>query len=95
AIADLPKSWTVWQFDQTDMAKAKQVVGKTACIMGNVPSSVMCTGTPQTVKEYCRKLIEDCAPGGGYILTGGAQATEATPENFRAMMAAAKEYGVY
>ncbi|HEX7475284.1 MAG TPA: uroporphyrinogen decarboxylase family protein, partial [Dehalococcoidales bacterium] len=34
AIADLPKSWTVWQFDQTDMAKAKQVVGKTACIMG-------------------------------------------------------------
>jgi uroporphyrinogen-III decarboxylase len=71
------------------------VVGKTACIMGNVPSSVMCTGTPQAVKEYCRKLIEDCGQGGGYILTGGAQATEATPENFRAMMAAAKEYGVY
>jgi hypothetical protein len=95
AITDLPKSWTVWQFDQTDMAKAKQVVGKNACIMGNVPTSLMCTGTSQAVKEYCRKLIEDCAPGGGYILTGGAQATEATPANFRALMAAAKEYGVY
>jgi hypothetical protein len=95
AISDLPKSWTVWQFDQTDMAKAKQVIGKTACIMGNVPSSVMCTGTPETVTQYCKKLIEDCGQGGGYILTGGAQATESTPANFKAMMAAAKRYGMY
>ncbi len=95
AIADLPKGWTVWQFDQTDMAKAKQVVGKTACIQGNVPTSLMCTGSAEAVKACCRKLIEDCAPGGGYILSGGAQATEAKPENFRAMMAAAREYGVY
>jgi hypothetical protein len=95
AIADLPKGWTVWQFDQTDMAKAKQTIGKTACIMGNVPSSVMCTGAPETVTQYCKKLIEDCGQGGGYILTGGAQATEATPANFKAMMAAAKRYGTY
>ncbi len=95
AINELPKGWTVWQFDQTDMAKAKQVMGKTACIEGNVPSSVMCTGKPETVTDYCHKLIEACSPGGGYILTGGAQATESNPANFRAMMAAAKEYGVY
>ncbi len=95
AIADLPASWTVWQFDQTDMARAKRVAGKTACLLGNVPTSLMCTGTAQAVEEYCRRLIEDCAPGGGYILTGGAQATEATPENFRAMMKAAQKYGVY
>lgn len=95
AITDLPGSWTVWQFDQTDMARAKKIVGKTACILGNVPSSVMCTGTPETVTQYCKKLIEDCGPGGGYILTGGAQATESTPANFKAMMAAARKYGVY
>jgi hypothetical protein len=29
------------------------------------------------------------------ILTGGAQATESTAENFHAMMDAAREYGVY
>jgi hypothetical protein len=95
AITELPAGWSVWQFDQTDMAKAKQVIGKTACIMGNVPSSVMCTGKPETVTEYCQKLIQDCGAGGGYILTGGAQATEATPANFRAMMAAAQKYGTY
>jgi len=41
------------------------------------------------------KLIETCAPGGGYILAGGASATEAPSENLRAFMEAAKEYGVY
>jgi hypothetical protein len=95
AIKDLPRGWTVWQFDQTDMAKAKAVVGGNSCIVGNIPASLMCTGTTQAVKEYCRKLIESCAGGGGYILAGGAQATEASPQNFRAMMAAAREYGVY
>jgi hypothetical protein len=95
AIGELPPGWTVWQFDQTDMAAAKKAIGGMACIAGNVPASLMCTGTPQAVKEYCRRLIETCAPGGGYILTGGAQATEASPQNFRAMMAAAREYGEY
>jgi uroporphyrinogen-III decarboxylase len=79
----------------TKDCRAKQIVGGTACIAGNVPTSLMCTGTPQAVKEYCRKLIEDCSKGGGFILTGGAQATESTPENFRALMKAAREYGTY
>ena len=85
----------MWHFDQTDMATAKKILGDTACIAGNVPTSLMCTRTPEDVKKYCRKLIDVCAPGGGFILTGGASATEAKPENLRAMMEAAKEYGVY
>jgi uroporphyrinogen-III decarboxylase len=94
-IKELPKGWSIWHFDQTDMATAKKVIGDTACIMGNVPTSLMCYGSAQEVKEHCRKLIETCAPGGGYILTGGASATETNAENLRAMMDAAKEYGVY
>jgi uroporphyrinogen-III decarboxylase len=94
-IKDFPKGWVQWQFDQTDMAEAKKIVGNTCCIAGNVPSSIILTGTARDVKEYCRKLIETCAPGGGYILSGGASATEARPENLRAFMAAAKEYGMY
>jgi uroporphyrinogen-III decarboxylase len=94
-IKDFPKGWVMWQFDQTDMANAKKIVGNNCCISGNVPSSIILTGTAKEVKEHCRKLIETCAPGGGYILAGGATATEARPENLRAMMEAAKEYGVY
>jgi uroporphyrinogen-III decarboxylase len=94
-IGDFPKGWVRWNFDQTDMANAKKMVGNTCAISGNVPSSVMLTGTAKDVKEACRKLIETCAPGGGYVLAGGATATEAKPENLRAFMAAAKEYGMY
>ena len=53
------------------------------------------TGTPKEVKEHCRKLIEACGKGGGYILAGGANIDEGNPDNLRAMMEAAKEYGVY
>lgn len=95
AIAELPKGWTEWQFDQTSMKNAKNIIGDVACIAGNVPASLMVTGTPADVKKACRQLIEDCASGGGYILTGGCSATEATAENMHAMMEAAREYGVY
>ena len=34
---DLPKGKTIWLFDQTDMARAKETIGQVACIQGNVP----------------------------------------------------------
>ena len=91
-IRDLPEASVIWWFDRTDMARAKEVLGRTACISGNVPSSLMCTGTPQAVKEYCRRLIEDCGKGGGFILAGGASIDKGDPDNFRAMITATKEY---
>jgi uroporphyrinogen-III decarboxylase len=77
------------------MAKAKRMIGENCCIVGNVPSSLLAFGAVKDVKEYCRKLIENCAPGGGYVLTGGTAVTEAKPENLRAFMEVAREYGVY
>ena len=94
-IKDLPRGSAMWRFDQTDMAKAKKVLGNHACIAGNVPTSLLFTSTPQAVKEYCRQLIEVCGPGGGYVLTVGVAMDKGNPDNLRAMMEAAKEYGVY
>jgi uroporphyrinogen-III decarboxylase len=94
-VNEFPKGAVSWLFDRTDMAAAKKILGGTCCISGNVPSSLMVTGSPKDVKEYCRKLIEVCAPGGGFILSGGAQVDQGNPDNLRAMMEAAKEYGRY
>jgi uroporphyrinogen-III decarboxylase len=93
-IKDLPRSSTIWFFEHMDMAKAKKILGHT-CIAGNVPVTMMVTGRPAEVKERCRQLIEVCAPGSGYILTAGAWMDIGNAENLRAMMDAAKEYGVY
>jgi uroporphyrinogen-III decarboxylase len=94
-VNEFPKGAVHWLFDRTDMAKAKKMLGDKCCISGNVPSSLITMGTPADVKAHCRKLIEDCGKGGGYILAGGAQVDKAKPANFRAMLEAAWEYGVY
>jgi hypothetical protein len=94
-ITDTPPSGVVWYFDQTDMKEAKRVLSGICCVAGNVPSSVVMTGTVKQVKDVCRKLIEDCAPGGGFILAGGASIDKGKIENLKAMMDAAKEWGVY
>jgi len=95
AVTDLPEGSVIWWFDRTDMASAKSALGGRNCIAGNVPTSVLCTGTPQQVKEYCRNLIGICGKGGGYILTGGAQVHNTTAANLHAMIEAAREYGTY
>jgi len=94
-VRDMPRSSVIWFFEQMDMVKAKKILGGHTCIAGNVPVSAMCTGTPEEVKEHCRRLIETCAPGSGYILTAAAYMDLCDPDNLRAMMEAANEYGVY
>jgi hypothetical protein len=95
AVRDnFPKGSVVWWFDQTDMASAKKVLGDKFAIQGNVPSSLMVTGSPTDVKSYCRKLIDICGKGGGYIMAAGCIAENPKLENLRAMMEAIREYGV-
>jgi uroporphyrinogen-III decarboxylase len=96
SVNEFPKGFVQWLFDQTDMARAKKVLGDKCCIWGNVPSSLLITGTPAQVKEYCRNLIKVCGKGGGFILSpGSAGIDRAKLENLRAMVQAAREYGVY
>lgn len=94
-IRDLPKGKVVWRFDNTDMAKAKEVLGDTACIYGNVPAALLSTGTTDEVKAYCKKLIDVAGKGGGFILSSGSIIDTARPENVRAMIEFTKEYGIY
>jgi len=94
-FTDFPKGSVTWLFDQSDMIKAKKVLGEKYCIQGNVPSSLLVTGTAADTKEYCRKLIEECGKGGGYVLSAGAVPENPKLDNLRAMMQAVKEYGVY
>jgi uroporphyrinogen-III decarboxylase len=94
-IKDMPRASMIWWFEQMNMARAKEILGDTVCIAGNLPVSVLCNGTPQDVKERCRQLIEVCGKGGGYMLTAAAYMDKGNPDNLRAMMAAAEEYGVY
>ena len=94
-IKDMPRASMIWYFEHMNMARAKEILGDTACIAGNIPVNVLCNGTPSEVKEHCRQLIKSCAKGGGYILSGSAWVNKGKAENLRAILEANREYGVY
>jgi uroporphyrinogen-III decarboxylase len=94
-IKEVPKGKVIWHFDQTDMIRAKEILGETACLMGNIPTSILVTGSQDDVKSHCKKLIETVGKGGGYIMAPGATSDDSKLENLKAILDAAKEYGVY
>ncbi|HSW37955.1 MAG TPA: uroporphyrinogen decarboxylase family protein, partial [Acidobacteriota bacterium] len=94
-LRELPEASVLWFFDRTDMRKAKDVLGGHSPIMGNVPITIIATGTPEQVKACCKDLIDYCGRDGGYILCSGTQLDDAKEETVRAMIDFSKEYGVY
>ena len=95
-IADMPKGKAVYWFEQTDMVRAKDILGDRICLRGNVPASLLNVGTPAQVAEYCKKLIDTAGKGGGFILDGATGIPdEAKPENVMAMAETVKTYGRY
>ncbi len=93
AIADIPVGKTVYWFERTDLFHAKEVLGRVACLRGNVPASLLTTGTPEEVDRHCRRLIEGVGRDGGFILDGAIGVPdEAKIENVRAMFQAARRY---
>lgn len=94
-IRDLPKGKTAWLFDQTDMARAKEVLGDVACVAGNMPMDLLAVGSPEDAKDHVKKLIDTCGKGGGYIMANGAFFDEVRWDNLKAIVETVKEYGVY
>ena len=84
-LADIPKSKVIYHFESVNMEEAKRILGGTACISGNLPASMLEFGKKEAVIDYCKYLIDTCAPGGGYIFDTNACLENATRENFDAM----------
>jgi len=95
SYTEIPKGKAIFHFATTDIFKAKDVLKDVACISGNLPNSLMATGTPDDVKAYCKKLIDYCGKDSGYIMDTSALLDEAKVENVKAMFDFTREYGVY
>ena len=95
-LRDVPKGKVIYRFADTPMDLAKKVLGDVACITGGFPNPLLTFGKPQQVIDACKKMLDDCAPGGGFIfqtnasLDGGAKR-----ENVEAMFRTVHEYGKY
>ena len=94
-LTELPKGKCVVEFDEsTDIYKAKDILGDRLCIVGNIMELELGMSSPAKIEERCRNLIDKVGEGGGFILRGEVS-MDAKPKNVKAVMDAAKKYGVY
>jgi uroporphyrinogen-III decarboxylase len=96
-LADLPRGKVAGHFDIVDLEKCRRVLGDRMCFWGNVPASLLVTGTPQEVTSYVRRLIDLFGDTYGLIVDGAVAGVpdESRPENVEAMVEAVFKYGVY
>ena len=80
---------------KTDMGEARRRIPENVILLGNInPSDPMYLGEPETVLAQSREIIRSTA-GRGVILSSGCALGENTKEeNIRAMVEAAKLYGM-
>ena len=65
---DLPPKKFVMHYQDVDRKLAKQLLGDVCCFWGNVPSTLMCTGTPEQVKDDVKELINIFGDNGGLVV---------------------------
>lgn len=96
-IADVPPGTCTYQFEQTDLVRAREVFGTRICIRGGMPASMLIAGSPTEVEEQVRKLVATVGRDGAFILDGGGAGIprEARPANVKAMFDAIKVHGLY
>ena len=74
---------------ETDIFKAKDILGDHMCLMGDVPAAMLFMASPDEVYEYCARLTRELGPTGFILQSGCDIPTNAKPENVRAMIRAA------
>lgn len=91
----LPPKKCICLFEQVDMTRVKQTVGKIACINGNLPGAMLAFGSKQDVIDETKRLLDECAPGGGFIMDCSIVMDDFKMENMEAMYQTTLEYGKY
>jgi uroporphyrinogen-III decarboxylase len=93
-LQELPAKKCILNPDgMTDMRKFKELLGDRMAMMGDVPASLLSTGTPDDVHAYVRNLV-NLFGGRGLILSSGCDIpVDAKAENVEAMVAVGKEFG--
>jgi len=79
-----------------DIFKLNQKYGDKISFIGNVSPMDLANKDPEYIRNYVRKLVDEIAPGGGFILSSGHSINPAIKlENFLAMQETVQKFGKY
>lgn len=97
-LQELPKGCILGMFEEDDLRKTKKALGKNICIGGGIGTNDLAYKTPQQCVDIAKGLIDDLAPGGGYVFSVDRvmnSMNDAKPECLKAVTDFVYEYGVY
>ena len=94
-ISDVPKGKVIYMFEETDIGLAKRTVGKVAAICGNVPTALLMYGSKEEIADETKRMLEVCAPGGGFIMDNSIGLEECNLENLDVFFETAMLHGKY
>jgi len=80
-----------------DIEETKRNFGRRTCLLGNIDCAfLLVSGSPDEVRESVKETIAKAAPGGGYVISSSNSIHPGCkPENYLAMVEAARKYGRY
>lgn len=79
-----------------DIFKLHERFGDKITFCGNLSPQMLATGETSEVEAYSKRLIQELAPGGGYIFSSGHSINPAVKlENFLAMRKILEKFGKY
>ncbi len=95
-VAELPAKSIIYHVDRGDIFEVHKQLGRKFCLSGGIPNDLLTYGTPDQVRDACKKIIDAVAQDGGYIMDAGAIVQQdAKIENVKVMTEFTLEYGVY
>jgi uroporphyrinogen decarboxylase len=69
------------------VASFKRYYGHRVAVLGGIDVNVLAGGTEDDVRAYVRRVLDECGPGGGYVLGSGNSVANYVPvRNFVAMV---------
>jgi uroporphyrinogen-III decarboxylase len=93
---ELPDRSIVFHCDQDDIFEVHRKLHDKFALSGGIPNVLLSFGKPEEVREFCKRVIEEVAHEGGYIMDAGAIMQDDTSiENMRALTDITRELGVY
>jgi hypothetical protein len=92
---ELPRASVVLMIDRTDMILLKKRIGDHCCLAGNIPGYLFLMDDREKMRSYCRKLIDEVAAGGGFMVTSGIALDRANGDMVDEMIETTLKYGRY
>ena len=95
-FSELPDGSIVFHVDKGDINEVHKKLGHKFCLSGGIPNFILSYGSPEEVRTACKKVIDEVAQNGGYIMDASAIMQDDTnTENLRTLTEFTRDYGVY